>query len=415
MIENVLESFAESLFLFLSGQPKDVRSLLVKKHQDNLQTHGDFSFPNSVKSWHEFANCDEVVDKEDTTLLQVIRKDCGDIVEESKKWTLQVNKLKEDNGRIYLFLERPKAICVGLSEALRNFAVLAQKLHEAESAVQLDPCCVEQCDLTSLRAKYVSNVINNLCALNKVDSNIFVTTKSSSNREGCHRVLCGTVLNSKTGAKETEISADDYIRLRQDEMTLIAQHKYGVRVSTDSKWKEFIAHLGESAAAFELLQTKPSSPVKINFDCSSVGSSKGASFILYNCARLETIIRTYNDKVGDNTYPELPSFDDVDFSLLILEDEWHLIFNYILSLPNLLKSCVEQNKQSCDFRPHHICSFLCSMVRVFSQYYRKTRILVEPRKHLLPVIFARIHMLKILNETLKTCLNILNIKSVSQM
>lgn len=64
-------------------------------------------------------------------------------------------------------------------------------------------------------------------------------------------------------------------RLRQDEMTLIAHHKYGVRVTTDSKWKEFVAHLGESAAAFELLQAKSSSAVKINFDCSSVGSSKG--------------------------------------------------------------------------------------------------------------------------------------------
>lgn len=58
-------------------------------------------------------------------------------------------------------------------------------------------------------------------------------------------------------------------------MTLIAQHKYGVRVSTESKWKEFIDHLGESAAAFELLQTKPSSAVKINFNNCAVGSSKG--------------------------------------------------------------------------------------------------------------------------------------------
>lgn len=58
-------------------------------------------------------------------------------------------------------------------------------------------------------------------------------------------------------------------------MTLIAQHKYGVRVATDTKWKEFIAHLGESAVIFELLQTKPSSAVKINFDSSLTGSSRG--------------------------------------------------------------------------------------------------------------------------------------------
>ncbi|KAJ8716457.1 hypothetical protein PYW07_003084 [Mythimna separata] len=289
---------------------------------------------------------------------------------------------------------------------------MRKKIREESSVVQLDPCCKDQCDLTSLRAKYVCNVIKNLCALNNVNTPIFVTSKSSSRSEGSHRVLCGTVLNSKLGAKETDISAEDFIRIRQDEMTLIAQHKYGVRVSTDSKWKEFIAHLGESAAAFELLQTRPSGAVKINFDCCS-GSSKGASFILYNCARLETIIRTYNDKVCEGTYPELPHFDDVDFSLLTQEDEWHLIFNYILGLPSLLNNCMDV--QSCDFRPHHICSYLCSMVRIVSQYYRKTRILVEPRKHLLPVIYARIHMLQILNETLKTCLNILNIKSVSQM
>lgn len=58
-------------------------------------------------------------------------------------------------------------------------------------------------------------------------------------------------------------------------MTLIAQHKYGVRVSSDSKWRDFLTHLGISAVIFELLEIKPSSAVKINFDCPSSGSSKG--------------------------------------------------------------------------------------------------------------------------------------------
>lgn len=58
-------------------------------------------------------------------------------------------------------------------------------------------------------------------------------------------------------------------------MTRIAQHKYGVKVATDSKWQEFIAHLGESAAAFELLQIKPTSVVKINCDYMTGGISKG--------------------------------------------------------------------------------------------------------------------------------------------
>ena len=212
MIENSIDRFSESLFLYLTGQSKDMRSLLVKKHNENLQTHGDFSFPNSVKSWHEYPICDQVVDKEKTTLLQVIGKECSDIVEESKKWNLSVSKAKDEKGRIYLFLERPRAIRVGLSEALRNNAVLSQKIRDETSAVQLDSCCEEQCDLTSLRAKYVRNVVKNLCALCKVNAPIFVTSKSTSRSEGSHRVLCGTVLNSKSGAKETTITADDYIR-----------------------------------------------------------------------------------------------------------------------------------------------------------------------------------------------------------
>lgn len=63
--------------------------------------------------------------------------------------------------------------------------------------------------------------------------------------------------------------------MRQNDMLLVAQHKYGVRVSKDPKWKEFIDHLGESAVAFEMLQIKPSNPVKINLECLAEGSSKG--------------------------------------------------------------------------------------------------------------------------------------------
>ncbi|XP_022827768.1 uncharacterized protein LOC111357361 isoform X3 [Spodoptera litura] len=375
MIESALNNFSDKLFLYLTGKSKDPRSLLVKKHNENFHTHGDYSFPNSLKSWHEYVDCDQEADHETLTLLQAIGKECKDIINESKKWDLAVQKAKEEKGRIYLFLDRPKAIRAGLAEGLRNNAELSEKLNESASEVQLDTSCDKESDLTSLRAKYVCNVVKKLCTLSNVNSPVIVTSKSSTTCEGCHRVLCGTVLNSKTGAKEVTIRAEDFIRLRQDEMTLIAQHKYGVRVSTDTKWKEFLSHLGESAASFELLQTKPSGAVKINFDCSA-GSSKGASFILYNCARLETIIRTYNDKVSDGTYPELPPFDEVDFSLLVQEDEWHLIFNYILGLPSLLNNSVEFNNRVCEFRPHQICSYLCSMVRIFSQYYRKTRILV---------------------------------------
>jgi len=42
----------------------------------------------------------------------------------------------------------------------------------------------------------------------------------------------------------------------------------------------------------------------------------GASFILYNTARIATIIAKYNEKVSHGDYPSLPNIEDVDFSQL---------------------------------------------------------------------------------------------------
>ncbi|XP_075975118.1 DALR anticodon-binding domain-containing protein 3 [Anticarsia gemmatalis] len=416
MVENALECFAKKIILHLTGELKvNKKDLLIKKHDDNLATHGDFSFPCSAQSWQEYDVCNNVVDKKNTTLFQPISKQPEDIIKESEKWDLPVGKLTQDKGRIHLYLERPKAIRVGLTEALRNVSILLQRIRRPYPKVELDPLCTEGCDITSLRAKYVCDAIRNICAYHELDVSVFVTCKSSSVKLDAHSSFCGTVLNAKTGHKETDITANDFIKLRQNEMTLIAQHKYGVRETKDPKWKDFIAHLGESAVVFELLQTNSRSPIKINFDSCAGGSTKGASFILYNCARLETIIKTYYDKVCEGTYPELPKLEETDLTLLTQEEEWSLIFTYIMGLPTVLNLCATVEVEHCEFRPYQICHYLSKMVKLFSQYYRRVRILTEPRKHLLPVMFARIHMLIILNDTLKACLKILNIKSVSQM
>lgn len=42
----------------------------------------------------------------------------------------------------------------------------------------------------------------------------------------------------------------------------------------------------------------------------------GASFILYNVARIATIIRKYNERVLYGDYPSLPNIGNVDFSEL---------------------------------------------------------------------------------------------------
>lgn len=55
----------------------------------------------------------------------------------------------------------------------------------------------------------------------------------------------------------------------------------------------------------------------------------GASFALYNTARIATIITKYNEKVSRGDYPNLPDIKNVDFSQL--QEEVSIVFKTFLN------------------------------------------------------------------------------------
>lgn len=212
MLENLIESFSENLFVFLTGRTTGGKGLLIKKHAENLQTHGDFSFPSSSKSWME--HIEKPTTNEDATLLQVIGKTHEDIVDESRKFKLQVEKVKEEKGRIYLFLDRPGAVSLSLAAGLQNAVLVSEKLKGRCDIVKKDPLCETSNCLTYLRVKYVGKVIENLCLILTSEHKlpeIFVTSKSYGTCTG-FKILCSTVLSAKTSKKENDISSDEFIR-----------------------------------------------------------------------------------------------------------------------------------------------------------------------------------------------------------
>lgn len=58
-------------------------------------------------------------------------------------------------------------------------------------------------------------------------------------------------------------------------MQLMAQHKYGVRVTSEPGWADFFKRLGDAAVNIDLLHVKPNRPIIINEDCAASTSSKG--------------------------------------------------------------------------------------------------------------------------------------------
>lgn len=99
-------------------------------------------------------------------------------------------------------------------------------------------------------------------------------------------------------------------------MRLMAEHKYGVRVTSSLGWCEFFKKLGEAAVIIQLLQNKPQHSMKIDTQGPPCTNTKGPSFVLYNCARLSMLFKEFDKKIEDGIYPQLPSLEELKFDLL---------------------------------------------------------------------------------------------------
>jgi arginyl-tRNA synthetase len=130
------------------------------------------------------------------------------------------------------------------------------------------------------------------------------------------------------------------------------------------------------------------------------------AFILYNSARLETLIATFHEK----GYPPLPSLHEVNLDLLT-EEGWELV-KCMLSLPDVLDKALGDIMNGRNISLHTLYKYLTGLITSFSNYYSKKKILVENRLHLVPSIHARIHLLMAIQKCLNLVLNIFDIEPV---
>lgn len=105
-------------------------------------------------------------------------------------------------------------------------------------------------------------------------------------------------------------------------MLLIAMHRHGVRdCARNNDFEALMQRLGHAAVIVDLFEVRHSSSATVVRN--GLGSSKGANYILYNSARLETLLRTFASHVNEGVYEPLPPLEKVDLSLL--EDEVSLL------------------------------------------------------------------------------------------
>ena len=136
---------------------------------------------------------------------------------------------------------------------------------------------------------------------------------------------------------------------------------------------------------------------------------KAGSFLQYNCARICSLLKQFDDMVEDGTYPEVP-VGGVDASVLTDNQEWELVFKYLCSHPEMLALAYGHPENV-----SRLVQWLISFSLEFSSYYNRTHILTDPREHLYPKMFARIQLLKSLRNLLSFWLKVFDLPLLTEV
>ncbi|KAL3852213.1 hypothetical protein ACJMK2_015885 [Sinanodonta woodiana] len=233
----------------------------------------------------------------------------------------------------------------------------------------------------------------------------------------------GTVTCRKNSQNE-KVNAHEFYNLRYQQLKQAFVMKYAEQV-TGQGWEDTIAILTMANIKFELLATTARNMVKLDLshDISdgTLGDAGGGAFVMYNCARLSTLLSHFQESVEKGLYPPLPPIEEVDFVTLREQEEWHLLFQYVLAFPQLIQQTVgsfddpDRSNINADIQSHKISNMLVNLSRVVSSYYSRIHVLGESRAHLLPQMFSRIYLLKGVHQVMVNGLALMGIPPLSQL
>ncbi|XP_060825620.1 DALR anticodon-binding domain-containing protein 3-like [Bombus pascuorum] len=426
---------------YLSGNNCKNTSI-VKVNNEKLAINGELYFIPSLKVWKNLLKDTDKCEEKCTTILQhflyvrgggtnnntdadVANQVLQLLISSSSNWSIKLHKYLLERERVCLFLQRTpliessiKAVIASKNDFGKTFSV-----NKIFSFISLQD---KESELTTRRLHLIQHVTEKILTLHgsklsdeHSDHRFVFTTKSQGNvRENYERCICGVVKNTETNCKETKLTYKEYINNKIIELKALNEHKYFEAREFNVETEEcFLENLAKAAVTFELLSVKPSRPVFIGCNVAtdkSTTNTKGGCFILYNTARITAIIEKYNDKNLRGEYPNLPCVNDTDFSLLNQEEEWELIYNFVIGYQQMIKDCLRYDPVF-QTNTQFICIFLSKLCQKFSIYYHRIRILTEAYDHLIPTMTARLYMLHALQIVLQNALALLDITPVSRM
>ncbi|XP_027625121.1 DALR anticodon-binding domain-containing protein 3 [Tupaia chinensis] len=231
-------------------------------------------------------------------------------------------------------------------------------------------------------------------------------------------LVCGPV---KAAGTASTLTAPEYYAFRHAQVRKASALKHGEELAQDPAWMDIFGVLCAATIKFEMLSTAPQNQLLLALADSSISTkgTKSGTFVMYNCARLATLFEGYMRGVEQGVYPTFPPVSSLDFSLLHDEGEWLLLFNSVLPFPDLLSPTAVLASSAPGLhvtaRTETVCKFLVQLSMDFSSYYNRVHILGEPRPHLFGQMFARLQLLRAVQEVLHAGLALLGLPPLSRV
>lgn len=258
ILNDLIENICETLTGFRSSQHN-----IIRIHTRKLQELGDLSFPLDTKSWFQFVDKRHIVNK--NTIFEC-KSTKEELIAKSKDWSLSIDSVLIKNDNVIVFLVRKQTFQNVINKVMIEQGSFGSENTNSVVCAPQNSVDFSKIHLTGLKIHLIQNFSINIIN--------FLNCKTEEVLCG----NCGCVLN-ENGCKDLKTTAEELYRQRTIDMRLMAEHKYGVRITSSTGWKEFFEKLGVASVTLHLLQNKPQHTTIVKLNDPTSSAIKGFFFV----------------------------------------------------------------------------------------------------------------------------------------
>jgi arginyl-tRNA synthetase len=198
------------------------------------------------------------------------------------------------------------------------------------------------------------------------------------------------------GKKALEVVLVQLVNLLRDGKPVAMSTRAGEFVTLG----DVVAEVGKDASRYNFLMRRSNSHLDFDLELAKKQSNENpVYYVQYAHARISSITRT----ALEGGY-EIPGYDDVDLSLLVLPEEFNMIKS-IDRFPELIEGSART------LEPHRITFYANDLASIFHSYYNKNRVISDD----VELSKARLFLVKSVGIVLRNALRLLGVSAPERM